>query len=199
LAVYDSVAYALANRFDRSHLKTIADHLDVRGKRVLEVGCGRGHVTRALAELGADALGVDSNPHAVAQDGALTRCMSADALDLPDAGFDAVISLHMIEHVPDVTAVLREMVRVLAPGGTLLLVYPAEPIRGLFSIPASIILHGTPFRAREIHRHAVRPSWLEPQLTRLGLTPRGSHFQLLRSPQFVTVADKQPAQARRAA
>lgn len=190
--MYTSKRYAEANRFDRRHLTTITDTIGLRpGMRVLEVGCGRGHLTNALAARGVDVLGVDANPYAVDGHGSeRIRCMSADALALPDSSFDAVISFHMIEHVEDVAAVLAEMTRVLAPGGTLLLVYPAEPIRGLFSIPASIILHGTPFRARQIHRHAIRPRRLEPQLEELGLVPRDSGFQLLSSPQFFTVADK---------
>ena len=189
--MYDSARYVLANRWDPRHLKTVERTIGLEaGMRVLEVGCGRGHLTEALAERGVDVTGVDANPHAPAESGSKrVQCMRAEDLAFPDASFDAVISIHTIEHVTDIDTVLTEMERVLVPGGRLLLVYPWEPVRGTTAIPASVIQYGHPFKARQIHRHSVRPRRLEPALTRVGLTPRISRYQPLSS-QFFTVADK---------
>lgn len=189
--VYDSARYVLANRWDPRHLDTVERTVaPTPGARVLEVGCGQGHLLKALVERGIDVLGVDANPHATEASGTdRVRHATADALPFPDASFDAVISFHVIEHVPDVDEALAEMTRVLVPDGRLLLVYPWEPVRGFTAIPASFILHGHPFKARQIHRHSVRPRHLEPALARLGLRPRISRFQPLSS-QFFTVADK---------
>ncbi|MBA2318196.1 MAG: class I SAM-dependent methyltransferase [Euzebyales bacterium] len=189
---YNSLGFALANRWDPRHLETVHYTLAPRpGERFLEVGCGRGHLVKRLAADGVDVRGVDANPHAIAQGVSdRLRCMTADSLDFPAESFDLVASFHTIEHVPDVDAALAEMARVLRPGGRLLLVYPAEPIRGLYAVPASVIMHRHPFKARQIHCHTVRPRSLRGRLPPLGLREVGSRFRWLSTPQFATVARK---------
>lgn len=101
--------------------------------RVLEVGCGTGATTRALARRGVfsgKAIGVDQSVHFIqaarqfALDEGIARKVDfhvgdAHSLDFPDGTFDAVFAHTLISHVTDPEAVLREMVRVLRPGGTL--------------------------------------------------------------------------------
>ncbi len=101
--------------------------------RVLEVGCGTGAATRALAHRGVfsgKAVGVDQSVHFIqaarqfALDEGIARKVDfhvgdAHGLDFPDGSFDAVFAHTLISHVTDPAAVLREMVRVLRPGGTL--------------------------------------------------------------------------------
>jgi SAM-dependent methyltransferase len=50
--------------------------------------------------------------------------LDVTALDLPDAAFDAVICSHVLEHVPDDTAAMRELHRITAPGGFTLVMVP---------------------------------------------------------------------------
>jgi ubiquinone/menaquinone biosynthesis C-methylase UbiE len=186
---YSSATYALANRWDPRHLETVSRLLAPSpGMRLLEVGCGRGHLLRRIQDQGVDATGVDVNPEAVAR--AVTRNvlqMSATALEFPDASFDQICSFHAIEHIPDVDRALAEMARVLRPNGSLLLVYPAEPIQGLFAVPTSVILHGNPLRAREVHCHRLTPRRLRRHTDPLGLTPMVSEFHLLSSPEYATL------------
>jgi len=99
---------------------------------VLEVGCGTGATTRSLArrkDFIGKAFGVDhSHPFIEAArrfadehdlgDRVDFRVGDAHALDFPDASFDAVFAHTLISHVTDPVAVLREMVRVARPGGT---------------------------------------------------------------------------------
>jgi ubiquinone/menaquinone biosynthesis C-methylase UbiE len=193
---YTSSRYLRANRWDRRNLDIARESVDPRpGEQVLEVGCGRGHLVKALREEGVEAVGADLNDHVVAH-GVSEALQAAPGHDLPydDGRFDVVLSFHMIEHVPDVDAVLAELVRVLRPGGRLLLVYPAEPVRGAYAVGASFVMYGHPFAARRIHRHTVRPSSLEPRLTALGLHSPQSRFRLLTTPQFQTVAHRPGAQ-----
>jgi ubiquinone/menaquinone biosynthesis C-methylase UbiE len=189
---YDSRRYALLNRWDPRHLRTVQRLLAPRAdERVLEVGCGRGHLTKALAELGIDVTGVDANPQAaevaVSQ---RVQTMRAERLQLPDDSFDAVVSVHALEHVLPIEKALAEMARVLRPGGRLLLVYPAEPVKGLFAIPTSIILYRTPFRARQIHCHRITPRRLRRMTDPLGLLHERSELHLWRSPEFATLLTK---------
>lgn len=192
MTTYDSRRYATINRWDPSHLKRIDRLVSIRpGARVLEVGCGQGHLTRALAARGIDIIGIDANPQAaeVAGDG-LVRHMTAEALDFPDASFDFIVSVHAIEHIPPLEQALAEMTRVLRPGGEAVFIYPAEPIQGLYAVPTSVILHGTPLKAREVHCHKLTPSKLRSMLEPLGMEETGHEFSLFKSPQFASVFEK---------
>ena len=188
----DMKRYALAQRWGGQHISTVKRLLDPQpGMRILEVGSGRGHLAKRIEGLGAVVTGVDANPEAaenpVARD---IRTMRVEALDFPDAAFDQVVAIHAIEHFPLIAEAFAEMARVLKPGGTMLLIYPAEPIRGLFSVPDAIIIYRNPFRSRELHRHKLRPSKGRKLADAVGLAHLHSEFQLLTSPQFVTLLRK---------
>lgn len=101
--------------------------------QVLEVGCGTGVVSRFLARRGdfsGKAFGVDHSRFFIeaagrfAQDENVSdrvefRVGDAHKLDFAPATFDAVIAHTLISHVTEPTAVLREMARVVRPGGTI--------------------------------------------------------------------------------
>jgi SAM-dependent methyltransferase len=95
---------------------------EVADRRVLDVGCG----DRPYRELFPDAVGFDvpGNPHADLHG-------SIDAIPVEDASFDVVLCLQVLEHVPDPAAAVRELRRVVRPGGRVLLtthgVYPFHP------------------------------------------------------------------------
>ena len=97
------------------------------GLRVLEAGCGRGAFSRHLAERGARVMGVDISPAAAAMtrdalapfDGCTAIDASIEALPFPDDSFDLVVSLDTLEHVFEPERAVAELVRVLRPGGRL--------------------------------------------------------------------------------
>lgn len=95
---------------------------DVAGKRVLDAGCGEGRASRMLGEMGADVVGLDlCRPlveAAVARgaDGAYVRG-NAEKLPFGDSSFDAVLSYIVLLDIPDYRAAVKEMARVLKPGG----------------------------------------------------------------------------------
>jgi ubiquinone/menaquinone biosynthesis C-methylase UbiE len=182
----------MVNRWDSSHLQRIDRLVPIRpGDRVLEVGCGQGHLTKALLSRGVDIIGIDANPQAeVVADSDRVRFMRAESLEFDDASFDFVVSVHAIEHIPPLDEALAEMARVLKPGGRAVFIYPAEPIQGLYAIPTSVILHGTPFKAREVHCHKLWPSKLAEMASPHGLTETAREFSLLKSPQFASVFEK---------
>lgn len=198
---YTSRKYAMLNRpieCDR-HLARVRRYLDPRrDDRVLEIGCSRGFLLqRVRQELAPSTVGIDLNPEAIANsviDGSLV--MDAQSLAFEDESFDKLYSFHCIEHIPDLPRAFREMDRVLKPGGRALLVYPAEPIRGLYVVPTAIILFGNALRAREIHLHKLWPSKIERMLTRTSLMVTAAGLDLLLTPQFITVLEKSAVPAR---
>ena len=186
---YDSRKYALINRWNPRNLEIIRDWVaPVPGDRVLDVGCGKGHLVKALSELGVDAVGIDLNPKA--SDVAVVarvRTMSATSLDFDDDAFDAVVSFHAIEHIPPIEEVFREISRVVKPAGKVLLVYPAEPVRGLYAIPTSIILHGSPFKARRVHIHKLKPAYVAELAAAAGLRQLKNKLRLWPSPEYASL------------
>lgn len=102
---------------------------DWQGLEVLDVGCAGGFLTEALAERGARVAGIDpaAETIAAARNHAAGECLAIDyrvgvgeALPWPDAAFDVVTCVDVLEHVRDVDRVLAEAARVLRPGGWLL-------------------------------------------------------------------------------
>lgn len=97
--------------------------LNLSGRSVLDVGCGLGFFSEALISLGAEVTATDIAPTLVEKVSARLKCRAevADALELvPQFGlstFDAVISSECIEHTPNPAEAIRQMCRVLKPGG----------------------------------------------------------------------------------
>ena len=188
-ARYDSRRYALINRWNPRNLEIIRDWVaPAPGDRVLDVGCGKGHLVRALSELGVDSVGIDLNPKAA--DVAVVprvRTMSATDLEFEDGTFDSVVSFHAIEHIPRVGDALKEMARVVKPSGKVLLVYPAEPVRGLYAIPTSVILHRNPFKARQVHVHRLNPRLVARLATGAGLGQLKKKLRMWPSPEYASL------------
>lgn len=92
-----------------------------QGGRMVEVGSGLGYLLRSFKDEGWDVQGVDPwrelPPHTQETHGITTIPTTLEKASLPDASADVVILLHVIEHVPDPVATLREIHRVLKPGG----------------------------------------------------------------------------------
>lgn len=142
------------------------------GARVLEIGCGGGGLLRMARARGACVFGVDTLGSALnlaqAQDAAkspaprparsaLVRIGEDGALPFGDHAFDAILGQHVVEHVPDAEAALREWRRVLKPGGRLVLATP----NAHYPDPAHF--------ADADHAHVFAPAELGAAITHAGL------------------------------
>ena len=145
-------------------------------RRILDVGCGHGWTLAGLKDLGADLVGIDTDPEVLASARATYPFLEivespGGPLPFPDGSFDAVICSDVIEHVGDENKapLLREIHRVLEPGGTLVLTAPhagilswADPMdlkrkaAGLYRLYARVSGYRSTTEARIGHKHISR-------------------------------------------
>jgi SAM-dependent methyltransferase len=136
---YDRIAESYAHELsgeltgkplDRALLRYLVDEADGRGA-IGDLGCGPGHVTRYLADLGADVVGVDLSPEMIRVASAAHPELRFEVgdlrcLPLPDASLAAAIAFYSLIHFDrddDLRVACREIARVLAPGGELIVAY----------------------------------------------------------------------------
>ena len=97
-------------------------------KRVLDVGCGRGHLLREFREHGWETLGTELDDASAKFPreslGLSVKVGTLEGLGFSDAAFDTVVLWHVLEHVPEPLAILREIHRMLRPGGVFLVAVP---------------------------------------------------------------------------
>lgn len=112
-----------------ARLNYIAERIALKGARVLDVGCGGGILSEALARAGADVVGIDLAPRVLEvarlhlhESGLRIEyreiAVEALAAEIPGA-FDAVTCMELLEHVPDPGSVIRACAALLKPGGRL--------------------------------------------------------------------------------
>jgi SAM-dependent methyltransferase len=197
--------FNLANR-----LAIIRRHVRLQGARVLDCGCGEGAYVPAMAELGADVLGIEYQPAKVA---AFRRRQAVSGhvrqgdvqdLDLPADSFDVVLMNEVLEHVPDDVGALREVRRVLRPGGRFVLfapnrLYPFET-HGVSRRDGGDIAYAVPFIpyiplsiGRRLFVYRARNYWpwvLRAMVRRAGFDVVGTDFVWQ---TFEGISKRQPA------
>ena len=97
--------------------------------RLLDLGCGVGGFLAPLKDMGFDVYGADMDMESLQYcvDRGFTQCAQMDSYDLPfaDNSFDVVTMFDAIEHVEDDYKAMREVARILRPGGRIVVSVPA--------------------------------------------------------------------------
>jgi 2-polyprenyl-6-hydroxyphenyl methylase / 3-demethylubiquinone-9 3-methyltransferase len=158
----------------------------VRGKQVLDVGCGGGILSEAMAKRAAHVTGIDlaAKPLGVARLHAMEAGVSnldyreiatEDLAAEVPASFDVVTCMEMLEHVPDPSAVVRACTALLKPGGWVFFsTLNRNPKSFLFAIVgAEYVLRLLPRGTHEYARF-IRPSELARWARDAGLALQGS-------------------------
>ncbi|MEO0421028.1 MAG: bifunctional 2-polyprenyl-6-hydroxyphenol methylase/3-demethylubiquinol 3-O-methyltransferase UbiG [Pseudomonadota bacterium] len=172
----------------------IRSHIPITGMRGVDIGCGGGILTEALARAGADMLGIDMSEAAIraAQThGELTPNLTlryalttAEALAEQHAhAYDFVTCLEMLEHVPEPAAVIAACARLVRPGGYVFLstINRTPKAYALAVLGAEYVLGLLP-RGTHDYARFLRPSELDAAARDGGLSLeelRGMHYDPL--------------------
>ncbi len=116
----------LASELYRKYIQFVNQSVSQRGS-LLDIGCGSGWSSYLFSKEGYQVVGIDLNAEAFESPTAPNLTLvQGSAINLPfeDASFDVVASHQAIEHIPDPQTAIREMIRVLKPGGILCIVAP---------------------------------------------------------------------------
>ena len=175
-------------------LAFIEQHAKLAGAKVLDIGCGGGLLSEAMQERGASVIGIDlteelievAQLHALGSDLSAIdyRVQSAEAIAAAQpAEFDVVTCMEMLEHVPDPESVLSACVRLLKPGGTLVLsTLNRTPKAFALGIVAAEYLLGIVPKGTHRYAQFIKPSEIARVLHRQGLTTvalSGMHYSPL--------------------
>ena len=169
----------------------------------LDAGCGTGFLTFALHELGHRVTGIDLSPGmmSIAEKRTATlsnppqfRLGDAEVLPFPDGAFDGVVCRYALWNLPRPEVALREWVRVVKPGGLILVIDGVWVYQGWLNKLAGVMrtIHRTLRERRRIgfdaelqsrlpFSHGIRLDELESLMTEAGIAVAGSRdLQALR-------------------
>jgi ubiquinone/menaquinone biosynthesis C-methylase UbiE len=171
-------AYARAGTrevLDRQHRRIVALIAPTPGMRVLDLGCGVGHLlTWLTAHAPARYHGLDLSLNSLraARSAGLRDLSVGDAEHLPfrDASYDRVVCNGAAHHLPDLRAALCEVRRVLRPGGRLVLHEPVDS--AVTGAIRQTLLRRSPYEspADLAHKHAFTKAVVEQTLRETGFT-----------------------------
>ncbi len=151
------------------------------GLRVLDIGCGAGLLSEALAELGASVTGIDPSAGNIgiaqrhAEGSALAidyRAESAESLAAAGEQFDVVCAMEVVEHVVDVDAFVATAASLVAPGGLFFASTLNRTLKsfGLAIVGAEYVLRWVPKGTHQWEKF-VKPTELDDAIRSGGLRP----------------------------
>ena len=163
-----------------ARLEFMCKHATVSDKTILDIGCGGGVLSEAMAKSGGHVTGLDVEPDSIetARQHALTNGLSIQYVCspienyLPDESgvFDVITCMEMLEHVTDPQLVIQHASRLLKPGGLLFLSTINRTIKAYASaiVAAEYVLNLLPRQTHDYEKF-IKPSELAMMLRNVGL------------------------------
>ena len=171
--------YRTLHQINPARLQFIERFVELRGLRLLDVGCGGGILSEALAERGASVVGIDlaesalqaAEAHRAGQAVEYRLESSRDAAARGES-FDAVTCMEMLEHVADPAAVLRDIHALLKPGGWAFFSTINRTLKARLGAvyAAEYLLHLVPQGTHQ-YDWFIKPAELSRMAERAGLAP----------------------------
>ena len=171
--------YRTLHQINPARLQFVERFVVLSGLRVLDVGCGGGILSEALAERGASVLGIDLAESAL-QAAAAHRAGQAVEYRLESSRetaargevFDVVTCMEMLEHVADPAAVLRDIHALLKPGGWAFFSTINRTLKARLGAvyAAEYLLHLVPQGTHQ-YDWFIKPAELSRMAERAGLAP----------------------------
>ena len=171
--------YRTLHQINPARLQFVERFVVLSGLRVLDVGCGGGILSEALAERGASVLGIDLAESALqaaeahrAGQAVEYRLESSRETAARGEVFDVVTCMEMLEHVADPAAVLRDIHALLKPGGWAFFSTINRTLKARLGAvyAAEYLLHLVPQGTHQ-YDWFIRPAELSRMAERAGLTP----------------------------
>ena len=162
-------------------LNYIKSSVNIKGKKILDVGCGGGILSESLANEGADVTGIDQGDRVIKiaklhakESGIKVKYKHINIEDFyksTDERFDVITCLEMLEHVPDPNSIINTCSKLLMPGGKIYFSTINKNLKAfLFAIiGAEYILNLLPKGTHE-YKKFIKPSQLQAWANSNGLS-----------------------------
>lgn len=149
-------------------LAYVKDRMEIKGREILDVGCGGGILSEAMAAAGAKVIGIDLVEEALAAArihmrtsgvAVAYRRTTAEALAEESPGkFDGVTCMELLEHIPDPGSMIRACAALVRPGGDIFIAtLNRTPAAWLLAIVAAEYVLGIVEKGTHTYRKFVRP------------------------------------------
>ena len=170
------------HRINPLRVKWIERHIEIKGKKILDVGCGGGILSESLAQHGAKVLGIDlsekaldiAHLHLLESEQAVDyRKISVEELAREMPGdFDAIVCMEMLEHIPDPESAVSACAKLLRSGGHFFASTINRNLKArLFAIAGAEYLLGILPAGTHDFRRFIRPSELMRMARKFRLAP----------------------------
>lgn len=174
---------ATLHAINPTRMDYISKKIPLEGKKVIDIGCGGGILSEALAKAGAHVTGIDpcepavkvAKLHRDASDLDIDyQCISADEMArLAPASFDVISCLEMLEHTKDPAGIIAAAARLAKPGALLVFSTLNRSVKSFFSaiVGAEYLLGLLPRNTHDFSLF-IRPAELTAWLRQAGLVPQ---------------------------